>query len=125
MSLNDYYKNCPYPKPAPAKKKKLLYNGYKNKQQRRCHYTGRPSAERHEIFGGPNRQISIREGFQVDLCPELHRELHANQTEWAKRENLYWKQKYQREYEKKLTDAGIAPDQARECWMSLIGKNFL
>ena len=124
MSLNDYYRTCPYPKPK-TKKKKREYNGYKNKPQRRCYYTGRPGAERHEVFGGPNRQTSIREGFQIDLCPELHRELHANQTEWAKRENLYWRQKYQKECEEKLMATGLAPDQARECWMSLIGKNFL
>ena len=28
-SLEDYYQS-PFPKPAPAKKKKLLYNGYKD-----------------------------------------------------------------------------------------------
>lgn len=124
-SLEDYYQSCSFPKPAPAKKKKLLYNGYKDKPERRCHYTGRPGAERHEIFGGPNRQISIREGFQVDLCPELHKELHANQTEWAKRENLYWRQRYQRKYEEKLMNAGVSAQDARKVWLRLIGKNFL
>lgn len=124
MSLKDYYKTCPFPKPA-GKKKKVLYNGYKNKAERRCYYTGRRGAERHEVFGGPNRQTSIREGFQVDLCPELHRELHANQTEWAKRENLYWRQRYQREYEEKLINAGISAQDARKVWLRLIGKNFL
>lgn len=48
-SLEDYYQSCPFPKPAPAKKKTLLYNGYKDKLERRCYYTGRPGAERHEI----------------------------------------------------------------------------
>ncbi len=49
-------------------------------------YTGRPGAERHEIWGGPDRQKSIEMGFQVDLCSELHARLHANCDEWAKTE---------------------------------------
>ena len=122
--IDKYYQNCAYPKPPKTKKKKLLYNGYKNKPQRRCYYTGRPGAERHEIWGGPWRQISIREGFQVDLCSELHREFHAH-TPWAEREVMKWQKHYQRKYEQKLIDAGITPQQARECWMALIGRNYL
>lgn len=53
--LDGYYRNCPFPKPKTTKKK-LLVNGYKDKEKRRCWYTDRPGAERHEIFGGPNRQ---------------------------------------------------------------------
>ena len=49
-SLDSYYRNCPFPKPA-KKKKQLLHNGYKKKQERRCYYTGQPGAERHEICG--------------------------------------------------------------------------
>ena len=122
--LDRYYQTCAYPKPKPTKKKRLLYNGYKDKPQRRCYYTGRPYAERHELWGGPFRQISIREGFQVDLCPELHREFHAH-TEWAKREELKWQQHYQREYERKLIESGIKPQHARKLWMDLIGRNYL
>lgn len=122
--MEEYKRNCPFPI-GKTKKKGILYNGYKNKPERTCYYTGKPYAERHEIFGGPNRQISIREGFQVDLCPELHRELHANQTDWAKRENRYWREKYQREYEEKLKAAGSTPAEARRAWMQLIGRNFL
>lgn len=122
--LDKYYQNCPFPKPKPTKKKRLLYNGFKNKPQRRCYYTGRPGAERHEIWGGPWRQTSIEMGFQVDLCPELHRQFHAH-TPWAEREILKWQQHYQREYEQKLIDTGVTPQQARECWMALIGRNYL
>lgn len=28
-------------------------------------------------------------------------------------------------YENKLIESGIRPDQARQCWMALIGKNYL
>ena len=47
-SLDSYYRNCPFPKPA-KKKKKLLCNGYKNKAERRCYYTGQPGADRQEL----------------------------------------------------------------------------
>jgi len=124
-SLEDYYQSCPFPKPAPAKKKKLLYNGYKEKPERRCYYTGQPGAERHEIWGGPWRQTSIDMGFQVDLSPEIHRMFHEKDKDWIKREILWWQRHYQAEYENKLIRTGITPDRARQCWMALIGKNYL
>lgn len=123
--LDEYYQNCAFPKPKPTKKKALLYNGYKDKPQRRCWYTGAPGAERHEIWGGPWRQTSIEMGFQVDVCREIHRRLHANADKWAKTENLKWRMYYQSRYEAKLITTGITPEQARECWMALIGKNYL
>lgn len=124
-SLEDYYQSCPFPKPAPAKKKKLLHNGYKEKPERRCYYTGQSGAERHEIWGGPWRQTSIDMGFQVDLSPEIHRMFHEKDKDWIKREILWWQRHYQAEYENKLIRTGITPAQARECWMALIGKNYL
>ena len=123
--LDNYYQQCPYPKPKPTKKKPLLYNGYKDKPQRRCWYTRTLGAERHEIWGGPWRQTSIDMGFQVDVCPEIHRELQANSTKWAKTENLKWQMYYQQLYEGKLIASGIKEEQARELWMTLIGKNYL
>lgn len=75
-----------------ASREKKKYNGYKDKPERICFYTGRPYAERHEVFSGrPNRQISIEYGFQVDLCVEKHRELQDNITPWAKAENQKWR----------------------------------
>lgn len=124
-NLEDYYQNCAFPKPAPAKKKKLLYNGYKDKAERKCWYTGRAGAERHEIWGGPWRQTSIDMGFQVDVCPEIHKELHANATPWAIAENIKWRMYYQYIYEEKLIASGIKKEQARELWLHLIGKNYL
>lgn len=91
-----YYDTCAFPKPRDKKKKKKC-NGYKHKADRICAYTGRPFAERHEIFCGRNRQISIDNGFQIDVCPEIHA----------------------------LIDAGIAPDEARERWLRLIGRSYL
>ena len=81
-----YYDECAFPKPKTPKKRKE-YNGYKNKANRTCAYTGTRHAERHELFGGPNRKVSIREGLQIDLSPEKHRELQDDITDWAPAEN--------------------------------------
>lgn len=119
-----YYDTCAFPKPQSKKKKKKC-NGYKGKASRICAYTGKPYAERHEIFCGRNRQISIDYGFQIDVCHEIHEELQANITEWAQMENLRLRQKCQTEYEDKLIAAGIAPEKAREMWLKLIGRSYL
>lgn len=119
-----YYDTCAFPKPQSKEKKKKC-NGYKDKADRICTYTGRPFAERHEIFCGRNRQISIDYGFQIDVCHEIHEELQANITEWAQAENLRLRQKCQKEYEDKLIDAGITLEKAREMWLKLIGRSYL
>lgn len=119
-----YYDTCAFPKPQDKKKKKKV-NGYKGKADRVCAYTGRPFAERHEIFCGRNRQISIDNGFQIDVCPEIHAELQANITEWAQAENLRLRQKCQWEYENNLISTGMTPDEAREDWLRLIGRSYL
>lgn len=123
--LIDYYQSCPFPKPKPSKKPKKKQNGFKDKPQRTCWYTGEPNAERHEVFPGIYRQTSIDMGFQVDVCPRIHRELQANGTEWAKTENLKWRMFYQRQYEERLIETGITEEQARSCWMDLMGRNYL
>lgn len=61
--LDSYYENCAFPKPK-SKKKKLLHNGYKDKHERICWYTGRSGAERHEIWGGPDRKV-LRWDFKL------------------------------------------------------------
>lgn len=123
--LDSYYQSCPYPKPKPDSKPKKKQNGFKDKPRRRCWYTGRPGAERHEIFGGPNRQTSIDLGFQVDVCPEIHAKLHANADDWARIENLKWQMYYQFIYEESLMQLGMSPEEARKTWMAIIGKNYL
>lgn len=122
--LEEYYRSCAYPKPKQSKPKKKQ-NGYKDKPNRICWYTGRPGAERHEIFGGPNRQTSIEHGFQVDVCPEIHARLHANADNWARTENLKWGMYYQYVYEQRLEQLGLDKEEARQCWMAMIGRNYL
>lgn len=123
--LDEYYQNCAFPKPKPDTKPKKKQNGWKEKPQRRCWYTGQLGAERHEIFGGPNRQISIELGFQVDVCPEIHARLHAGADSWARIENLKWQMYYQHIYEQAQMQLGWSREEAREKWMELIGRNFL
>jgi hypothetical protein len=115
----------PVPKPPKDSKRKPLSNGYKNKQNRICFYCRTPRAERHEVYGGHNRQISIREGFQVDLCPTCHKGIHEQVTQEDKARKEYWQQHYQQKYETKLIDTGIRPEQARALWIGLIGKSYL
>lgn len=117
-------KGGPFPKPVERKKKKK-YNGYKDKAERFCYYCGTPYAERHEVFGGPLRQVSIDYGFQVDLCPNCHRELQENITERAQEENLKWKQYYQAKYMAQLMEDGAEEKVALRLWMRLIGKNYI
>jgi hypothetical protein len=113
------------PKPPKDKLKKKKQNGYKNKSNQFCYYTGTPYAERHEVYGGSNRQTSIEHGFQVDLSPQIHKQFHNPQTEEDFDRIIYWRQYYQRLYEEKLLASGITPKQARKLWMYLIGKNYL
>ena len=140
--MNDYYtKEAMFPKPVDRKKKKKV-NGYKEKSKRFCHYTGRPYAERHELFGGTgNRQISINEGLQVDLHPAIHALFHGQVDEaalmelnvigmfpdplkWAENELKMLRSEAQMYWEmKKCTELGINVLEARALWMQLIGVN--
>lgn len=123
--LDDYYQTCAYPKPKKTGKRRKKTNGWKDKANRICKYCGKPYAERHEVFGGSNRQISIDNGFQVDVCRAHHEELHRNSTEWAQKENLRLRQHYQLRYEIDLMEQGYTAAQARRKWMSLIGRNYI
>ena len=113
----------PVPKPGNRKKKKP-YNGYKDKPKRSCYYCSTPYAERHEIYGGPNRQKSIEMGFQVDLCHKCHAAWHAQKDEIWIRRKKDWQSRYQKMFENKLKNAGVTPEQARKTWMNMIGKNY-
>lgn len=119
-----YYSECAFPKPKTPNKKKE-YNGYKNKAERTCAYTGTSHAERHELFGGPNRQTSIREGLQIDLSPEKHRELQDNITEWAQAENKRLKAEAQTRWMNEYMETeGVSEAAALRAWMLLIGRNY-
>ena len=123
--MADYYSTCAFPKPG-SKKKKLLHNGYKDKAARICAYCERPGADRHEVYAGNNRQISIRYGFQIDVCGEHHKEIQDNITEWAKEENRKLRRRFQLRYMKDCMDHDyMTAKQALTSWMQLIGKNYV
>lgn len=81
----------------------------------KCYVCGREGyTERHHIYGGPNRAVSEREGFVVDLCYEHHRGtmgVHFNKNIM---DALH--KGCQRLYEE---------DHTREEFMALIGRNYL
>lgn len=122
--MNDYYSSCPIPKPS-KKKKKLLCNGYKNKAERFCYYCHTPYAERHEVYAGSERQVSIRESFQVDLCHSCHEEIQHLTTKRGVERDMYWKKHYEKIYIEKLLDGGVSKQKAVEIWIALIGRNYL
>lgn len=120
----DYYEICAFPKPK-KKKKKRKTNGWKDKPNRYCYYTGKPYAERHEVFFGRGlRQISIDYGFQVDLSPELHKEVHE-QTPLGQSITNYWRKYYQKKYMDDQIASGKSKEEALRSWIDLIGRNYL
>lgn len=123
--IDEKYYNYGFAQIARAAKEQKKYNGYKDKADRHCFYTGLPYAERHEVFGGSNRRISIRCGFQVDLSPGLHRELHENITARAKAENQKWRETYERIYIDEVMSEGASEADALQAWMQLIGRNYI
>lgn len=124
--IEDKYYNYALDQIKRAEREKKKYNGYKDKADRHCFYTGLPYAERHEIFGGPNRRTSIRLGFQVDLSPDKHRELQANITPWAQEENTKWRRVYQRAAMEILIKCDkVSEQEALKAWMALIGRNYI
>lgn len=141
--MSDYYKNCAFPKQA-TKKKKKKQNGWKDKQSRCCRYTGQHHAERHELFyGNPLRQISIDNGFQVDLCQPVHALFHGRVNmeelkklhipdmfpeplEWASEELKKLRQECQQSYEdRERVELRLTSEQARRSWINLVGRNYL
>lgn len=122
--MADYYHSCPFPKPVD-KKKKPLVNGYKDKHKRYCIYCGARGAERHEVFGKSNRQFSIANKFQVDVCGDHHSELHENSTEWAKKENARLKRNFQLQYMRRCMNEGMTARQAMHAWMMEVGRNYV
>lgn len=67
---------------------------------------------RHEVYyGRANRLTSKREGFWINVTPEMHRKIHAT------RELSWWlKRECQRVYEK---------EHSREEFRALIGRSYL
>lgn len=112
------------PKPEKKKKKKL-YNGYKDKPERVCEVTGASYAQRHEIFGAANRQKSIAYGLQVDLCHAEHERVTNPRTKEDKEKVQSLKERGQQKFEDMLREKGFTDVQARKTFMQEFGRNYL
>ncbi len=85
-------------------------------ENKECYVTGRTEGlHKHHIFGGPNRQISEKNGFYIWLIPAFHN-LSDKGIHFDKSFDLSVKRACQREYEK---------THSREEFMKLIGRNYL
>jgi len=83
-----------------------------------CFFTGDPNVDRHEVYFGSNRQVSIKNGLYVYLRHDRHIADSPFATPHNNREiDLYLKRVCQEKYE---LDVGT-----REEFMKLIGKNYL
>ncbi len=100
---------------SPPKKKRKAHNNPRPTDQDRCEITGKPYAELHEIFYGPNRQKSIKYGLQIRLSPEYHRigpkAVHNNPAF-----DLELKQKYQAKFEQQY---------GHDRFIAEFGKNYI
>lgn len=80
-----------------------------------CCKCGRPREAIHEVFGGKNRQTSIKHGFCIPLCNDCHNmkdtSIHFNPTM-----ALRYKQAMQRKYEE---------THSREEFIELIGRSYV
>jgi len=76
-----------------------------------CYICGQKAVNTHEIFGGCNRIVSIKNSFCVPLCFKCHRDAEEN-VEVGR----YLQRECQKEFEKTHT---------REEFSKKIGRNFL
>lgn len=84
--------------------------------EKECFITHRKwGLHKHHIFGGPNRQISEKNGFFIWLIPQLHN-MSDEGIHFNKEFDLRIKRLCQAEFEKTHT---------RDEFMALIGRNYL
>lgn len=82
--------------------------------QDRCIECGKPYAQTHEIYGGKNRQASIKYKMQVKLCQEHH--TGNNGIHFNKSFRTRIQQEFQRKFEEKFN---------RQIFMKIFNKNYL
>jgi hypothetical protein len=81
-----------------------------------CCLCGARAEACHHVFGGPNRQISEREGFAVPLCNWCHN-MSPNAVHFNRNLDRFLKRWAQMKYEQR--------GHSREDFVKLIGRNFL
>ncbi|MCX7772094.1 MAG: hypothetical protein N2376_03160 [Clostridia bacterium] len=102
-----------FPKPAFRKQKKALNNPVPTINDL-CRYHGTPFASTHEVFGGKNRQLSIRLKMQVKLCVEI---CHAEVTNNPKGKLAT---ELRKEYQARFEET-----HSRDEFIKLFGQNYL
>lgn len=76
-----------------------------------CYICKRPKEDMHEIYGGANRIVSIKNGLCIPICRNCHYRA-TNDNEFS----LQLKQVCQSKYEETHT---------REEWFGLVGRNYV
>ena len=78
-----------------------------------CYICGshRETARHEVIFGIASRVLAKRDGLWINVCPECHRRIHANQSDY-----LYLKETAQRLFE---------AQRGHDEWMWVYGRNYL
>lgn len=95
----------------PKRKKRKAKNNPVPTDQSKCRYHNSPFASTHEIFGGINRQNSIKYNMQVKLCLECHARVHRD-----KQFSLQLKREHQKKFEEV---------HSRELFLKVFGKSYL
>jgi len=113
------------PKPIYKKKPKPKNNPVPTEESMCVLCGGWKLCETHEVYGGnPNRQISIKNGYQVSLCRTCHIDVTENR-EYTLKKQEFWKNLYQRMQESTWQKQGISLSESRDKWLALIGRNYL
>jgi hypothetical protein len=103
----------PVPKPNCKKQRRAKHNPPPTVEDY-CTVCGKPYAALHEIFGGKNRQLSIKYGLQVRLCYEHH------QGRYGPHHNKVINDKLKREGQMKFEET-----HSREDFRRIFGKSYL
>jgi hypothetical protein len=101
------------PIPKPTHKHKAQKRNPVPTAEDYCMYCGTSYAQTHEIFGGPNRQLSIKYKLQVRLCNTCHRNITDNV--WLDRVNKL----------KRMGQAKFEARYSREEFIRIFKKNYL
>lgn len=105
------------PVPKPKHKRKKAKNNPRPTAEDYCVVCGKPYAALHEIFGGKNRQLSIKYGLQVRLCEEHHNRPGGMNPHHNKAVNDKLKREGQMKFESLYG--------SREDFIRIFGKNYL
>lgn len=93
-----------------AKKEKNRFSILTNNLEK-CYICSKNKVDIHEIYGGRNRQISMKYGFCIPVCRSCH-----SKTEIDSKLDLQLKKKCQMEYER---------THKRDEFIQIIGKSYL